>query len=143
MCSTTMILKSNAIYDDILLLSWPDLSFRHASRKDMNCEIRLCGHYEFIDNTLVAIFRHLGALYLLYDSSLMPLADVQVQIEKRGKYIYLHIATDSYKFTIKQKFVSIRNDPTPLIDVEDFNFLIFLSNIIGSQSRQELLYQHC
>ena len=35
MCADTIVLKSNAQYDDIIILNWPDLSFRHVTRQYM------------------------------------------------------------------------------------------------------------
>lgn len=140
MCTDTIFLQSNVKYVDIVILSWPDLSIRHVTRQYMVGEgSDTSGHYEFINNTLVAIFKHSGRLYLLYGNSLMLLDDVHTQLEKDRNVIYLHVTTNENKFTIQQKFTDIRNDPTPMIDVEDFNFLIYLHNMINSKSRQELM----
>ncbi len=140
-----IFLLSHIKYDDVVILNWSNLCISHISMHDLDCQdIRFCGHFEFINSKFLAIFQYLNSLYLLYDNMLMRVDEIEIQLEKSNQVTYLQIFYRNKKLTIEQFFNDIDdNDITPFIDIEDFNFLIFVYNIIKSKFRQKIMFENC
>ncbi len=140
-----ILLLSHVKYDDVVILNWSNLCISHVSMHDLDCEDNhFCGHFEFINSKFLAIFQYLNTLYLLYDNMLMHVDEIEIQLEKHNNTTYLNILDNAKKITLEQIFTDIDDDEiTPFIDIEDFNFLIFVYNIVKSKHRQKIMYENC
>ena len=97
------------------------------------------GWYSFLDGVAIAIFRYQGTLYFVCNDFISPLDELSAQMKFDGTRIYLHIIGNDVDINLEQTYTDISDDPTPFVEPEFYNFLLFINNVINSQERKALM----
>jgi hypothetical protein len=141
-----IILQCQERFDRLAILHWPSLSITDVEREAVQCGEPISGHYSSLGGRFTAFFRCQGDLYLLQErllqiservSSIIEVADneSQLMLLEGGTVIAEIHAVNA------PTVVPISTDPTPFVEEEDFNFLLFVHNVLTSPDRRERIYQ--
>ena len=138
MSSDKIFLFSHDVYNDVALLDWPSLTIHYYSRREMKYKgYIMSGFFSSIEGSSVAFFRQTGSLYLLHCGHLICLDDAQVQMENDGTMVSLYISTTNDNMRLMQEYI-VEYNPFFSIDEEDFNFLIFVYNVMHSSRKDDI-----
>ena len=142
-------LRSNHSFTTLLELDPVSGNNREVSSSDLADKgpERINGFFDFLDGTLVALYALYGNLILRVGTEVIPLVDgVNVALESgisNHTLIVKHgereLASLTYSPTDDQK---IKNDPTPFIEDEDFDFGLFVKNIASNHDRRRVVLEN-
>lgn len=142
-----ILMRSHSKYRDMAVLRWPHLEITYftVSTPDGNAPGPVCGHYSVVDGFIVALFCHAGRLYLLHGQRLLTIDEnARSRVHRDGPNVNLRISGDSFTLELSQEYVPmIENDFTPFVEVEHFNFLVFLHNVLSDRQRQHRMFGNC
>jgi hypothetical protein len=136
-----LYLQSKSKYTAIIMLDPSTGAYQEATR-DSSSNIKINGVYDFLDSVLVALYLHCGSLILRVGEQVIPLVSV-VKISVDGKpserkfsVAYGEGQSLYLKYSVAEM---LKEDMTPFIENEDFDFGLFVSNVLSDPSRREVL----
>jgi hypothetical protein len=109
------------------------------------------GHYATLGRDLVILARVNGLLRLQVGSTVLSIDQDttaryrkypifhSVEIWQRGAKEYII----EFNYPAPDVVVPIENDPTPLVNEEDFDLGLFISNVINDRACQDWIYMGC
>lgn len=143
-----MILQSNDYFDQLAELDPGTGIYRLLSRKQ-NPELTTrppAGGYSMVDGTMLCLYRIEGVLYLrVGDREFKLTDDVTSTLTREDKNGVFRLVQGSnvlfvFKYLLPVHEVSLSLDPTPFIEEEDFDFLLFVHNVLTETGRRHGIY---
>lgn len=107
----------------------------------------ICGFYATLGDKTLAFYLHEDHLYFQVNESYYVIAEnprVELDYKGVGATLRLEIKSDT---TLKISYerpilvVPLEEDPTPFVEEEDFDFGLFIFNILTHQARKERLIE--
>lgn len=143
----TMMLRSYDYYGTVVLAS-DDFDFLKEIPADARSTVTsVCGFYSYGENgPVTAFFYKNGSFHLHVEGHTFDLprdAALRRSLDKSGR-ITLDLEfggrpQTSFTYTPPADRKTFENDPTPFVEDEDFDFSLFLQNVLGNHSRLDLL----
>jgi hypothetical protein len=102
----------------------------------------LHGHYSTLSGNLVMFFRDDDELYVAIGPRRWRAIRSTVCWKKQGSWSVFSVGvpgSDQLSLTYEPEPM-IDNDPTPFIEAEDFDFGLFIINVVNNQQRYETMY---
>lgn len=143
-----MILQSNDYFDQLAELDPGTGIYRLLSRKQ-NPELTArppVGGYSMVDGTMLSLYRIEGVLYLrVGDREFKLTDDVTSTLTREDNNGVFRLVQDGnvlliFKYRLPVPEVSLSLDPTPFIEEEDFDFLLFVHNVLTETGRRHGIY---
>jgi hypothetical protein len=113
-----------------------------------NEEIRICGIFTEIKNKYLSLFREGNKLYFVIDSDIYLIDDTSsVDIKKIEKNKYQLSLFDDDNIVATYDYVKphinpqLGLDPTPFIEEENFDFCLFIKNVVNDKDRRERMFR--
>ena len=106
----------------------------------------LIGHFAYITNERFLFYRWNGDLRLRRgDTPSISLSGVQINWMHSSNNVQVILKKESKIILEKSYFLnprikSIDNDPTPFIEPEDFDFFLFVRNVLADNNRSKIIY---
>lgn len=144
----TVILQSKDEFDQFMELDPGTGEYRFLSRKQYS-ELEampLSGGYSVVDGTIVCLYRTAGFLYLRIGEQEFQVTDDVTSILAREKQFRLFQLVQNGNVLVKFSYHSpvdeglLRIDPTPFVDAEDFDFFLFVHNVLLQDGRRNRVY---
>ena len=145
-----LTLQSKNTYSRLLELSYEDGSYREARRVAVNGvlpTLKINGVFDFLNGILVALYAFGGNLFLrIGDDVIQILGDVRVELEQNGFQSKLTVMRDGRALVLlnypKSASGKIKDDPTPFVDDEDFDFGLFVKNLVSDPKRRNVALEN-
>ncbi|MFZ6775049.1 hypothetical protein ACO0LB_20320 [Undibacterium sp. SXout7W] len=145
-----LTLQSKKTYFRLLELNCEDGSCRETTRRAIDGKflpIKINGVFDFLSEILVALYVSNGAIFLKIGNIVIQIVNGVTVVLDRDKMAstltVVHgsrvLASLSYVCSVDEK---IKDDPTPFIEDEDFDFGLFLKNVISSRERIKVLQEN-
>ena len=135
-------LRNNFEHPVVASVSIRDLShIENVSEGKGAEEDKVNGFYDVVDGMMLAICGVAGRLFIIYGNDMFELSgSSRVDISGSGLRRKLHFAFDGgvsveVPYSVREDMI-IENDPTPMIDDEDFDFGLFISNVCSDVERR-------
>lgn len=141
-----MILQRYTVFDEIADFEPDSGSFAVHSRAAtlQQGEIRVAGHFDYIGEKCILLFRLGGVLYVQLDQQRLTMADHFVEVRAEAAHRVLRISGDHVILEIEYDPPIIDpplvDDLTPFVEEEHFDFGLFITSVSHDHSRQERLY---
>jgi hypothetical protein len=106
----------------------------------------LAGHYAHLDDALIVLYRDGHNLWLKFGDTRVPLhPSSRAEYYRAGARRSLRVQSDSkdlqFTYHLKELDPPLSIDFTPGVEEEDFDFGLFISNVVNNPERQERLYR--
>ena len=115
----------------------------HEAEKSKAPKFETNGVYDFLSHQLVALYTFNGRMFLSIAEHVIPVNDiVSFELNAQGIISTFHLATARSTYSLRYKNSSdqlFEDDLTPFIEAEDFDFGLFIKNILVDQERQARL----
>jgi len=143
-----MLLQSKDEFDKLMELDPDTGAYRFLSRKEHPeiLSLRPSGAFSILNDTMFSLYRNDGLLYFRVGDRTVELTDDVTsaltnennnrifQLIKNGKSeIYLTYLPPVHD-------IPLSADPTPFIEEEDFDFLLFVHKVLSKTSRRNTIY---
>lgn len=143
-----MILQSQDRFDEIavLNLSTGETNFVSKSKHPELASQPTSGWYSVVDNVMCRLYRKEGVLFLGVGKQTFKLLDdvgsrlIRGQDSSTFQLISNGDLLFSFKYNLPKLDVPLKNDPTPFIEEEDFDFLLFVDNVLKDKARRQRIY---
>lgn len=105
----------------------------------------ISGHFDYLGENCVLLFRLAGVLYLQIEHQRMTMADHTIELRSDGGHRVLQVLSDS-KVVVEMTYdppiiePPLSEDPTPFVEEEHFDFGLFLANLSRDQGRKARIY---
>jgi hypothetical protein len=144
-----ILLQSNDSFDELgkLNLDTGEISFLSKSQNPQASCTLIQGHYAKVGDSLVCLYRFDDVLYL-------RIGELQFEITDRVLcYLSRELNNRSFKlisdgkelvnvvYTPVKPEIPLNRDPTPFIEEEDFDFMLFIHNVINNFDRRHRIYR--
>jgi hypothetical protein len=106
-------------------------------------EVRTAGWYQYLQDKLTALYFQEDDFFFRYDNLCVKVEEgITAKSEKEnGQYQFSLYRKDQlilgFKYSVSDYFFESEVDLTPFVEAEDFNWGLFLCNIINSRSRMD------
>lgn len=143
-----MLLQSKDEFDALMELDAITGSHRILSRKQ-HPEITntpVAGGYSVVDTIPACLYRRDNALYFrLGEDECQITDDVESVLAREDGYSLFQLVRNGkllvdFKYRSSPPEVPLRIDPTPFIEEEDFDFLLFVHNVLEQADRRHRVY---
>lgn len=143
-----MILQSNDRFDEMAQFDPATGNYRLLSRK-ANRELvagPITGSYSLVGQTLLALYRQNGDLFVWIGDRTFPVADtVSSTLTVEGAQKVFRLLDNErliaiLKYSPPVRDVPIELDPTPFVEEEDFDFVLFLHHVLTEPGRRKRVY---
>ena len=143
-----MILQSKDNFDNLAELDHDTGAYRFFSRKEQP-ELSLTrpsGVFSFLNGTVSSLYRKDDLLYFRVGDRAVELADdvTSVLTQENNNRVFQLIKNGKAEicFTYQPPVndVPLTADPTPFIEDEDFDFLLFVHNVLTETGRRNRVY---
>lgn len=142
-----LLLRSNRVFKDTLELEPTKGTIRElTSQNKTGAAVKINGFFDKLDGTLVAIYAFSGHLYLrIGEKSIKIINEISVSATGSAQNRRLTVSDDSGELasvTYAIESVSIsETDPTPFMENEDFDFGLFVSNVVSNVERKRVVLE--
>jgi hypothetical protein len=141
-----IVLQSQERYNRLAILHWPSLSITYIEKEAAQGAKPIGGHYSGTGGQFTAFFRYEGDLFVLQE---------RLYRITEGMYSTIEVADDQSRLQLLEgdtvvavvhaynepTIVPLTTDPTPFVEEEHYNFLLFVHNILNSPARRKRIYQ--
>lgn len=145
-----LTLQSKTSYSRLLELSHENGSYSETFRVAVDGAfpaLKINGVFDFLNGVLIALYAFDKNLFLrIGDDVIQLFDDVAVELERgkfQSKLLVIHdgraVAAVNYPSSAKGK---IKDDPTPFIDDEDFDFGLFVRNLVSDRRRRSVALEN-
>ncbi|HKZ78760.1 MAG TPA: hypothetical protein VJ124_10690 [Pyrinomonadaceae bacterium] len=143
-----MILQSQDDFDKVAELDRNTGEYRFLSKKKHPeiAAIPMSGGCSVVNGTMVCLYRTEGVLYLRVGAQEFKLTDdVTAKIAREDKYRVFELLRNgnllvNFKYASASFEVPLELDPTPFIEDEDFDFFLFVHNVLKQTGRRQRVY---
>lgn len=141
-----MILESKDDFDQLAELD-PNGTYLFLSRKQ-HPELTgsPSGGYSMVDGTMVSLYRMDGGLYFRVGEQEFQLTDdvTSTLTREDNKQVFRLVQDGSplliFGYTPQGNEIPLNIDPTPFVEEEDFDFLLFVHNVLTEGGRRRRVY---
>lgn len=142
-----MILQSKDEFDQLMELN-PITGRRQFLSRKQHPEIasmRLSGGYSIVNGMIVCLYRVDNALYFRLGEEEFKIADdaTSILVHENGYRLFQLVQNGNLlvNFRYRSPVYEVSNiDPTPFIDEEDFDFFLFVHNVLNQGDRRHRVY---
>jgi hypothetical protein len=108
---------------------------------------KIQGWYTYSGAYLAMLYVHAGGLYFRSGARTVEItAKSSVALTREGRRCRLEVRTESeqvaFEYTAPRIWPPITEDPTPFVEEADFDFGMFVRNIIADSNRQRRVIEH-
>jgi hypothetical protein len=143
-----MVLQSQDKFDEIAVLnpSTGETNFVSKSKHPELASQTASGWYSIVDNVMCCLYRREGKLFLGVGKRTFELLDdvssrlIRGQGSSNFQLISNGALLFSFEYNPPKLDIPLENDPTPFVEEEDFDFLLFVNNILKDKARRERIY---
>ena len=145
-----LILQSKSKYSRLLELNHSDGTYRETQRIAVDGafpKIKINGVFDFLGETLVALYAIAGYIVLRIGNKVIPLnkgIEVVVNGDLSSRFLRVNqneneVASVRYSISDAPAF---DDDPTPFVESEDFDFGLFAANLASSADRRSVALEN-
>jgi hypothetical protein len=143
-----MILQSSDVFDMLLDLNPESGAYRYLSRKE-HPEIPLTkpsGAFSILNDTMLMLYRKDGVLHFRVGDRTIELGDdvTSSVTSENDNRVFQLIKNGSPEicltYSLPVQEVPLSADPTPFVEEEDFDFLLFVHNVLTNTGRRNRIY---
>ena len=137
-----MILQCHTIFDQLAELNPSLPSIRFLSLKDHpELKASIAGTFSIINAMMMSLHRIDGVLYFRSGNQEFEITDdIRSTLETRRKYRKFRLLKGNNLLVdvkyLTPKFQRLSFDPTPFVEEEDFDFLLFVHNVLTEPGRR-------
>ena len=143
-----MILQSKDEFDEVMELDPITGRQQILSRKARPeiTSIRPSGGYSIVNGVVVCLYRVDSALYFRLGEEEFKITDdaSSILVRENGHRLFQLIENGNllvnFRYRCPANEVPLSIDPTPFIDEEDFDFLLFVHNVLAQDERRHRVY---
>jgi hypothetical protein len=143
-----VILQSKDDFDQLAEFDPGSNTYRFLSRKQYpeSATTSTSGGYSIIDGTMVCLYRMGGVLYFGVADRLFKLTDeVTSTLTREDNKVAFRLFRDGnllfiFEYRPPVCEVPLSTDPTPFIEEEDFDFLLFVHKVLTETGRRHRVY---
>lgn len=143
-----MILQSQDKFDELAVLnpSTGETKFVSKSKHPELASQSTSGWYSIVDNVMCCLYRSERRLFLGVGKQTFELPDDVSSrlIREQGGNTFQLTSNGTLLFSFEYRSpkldIPLENDPTPFVEDEDFDFLLFVHNVLKDKSRRERIY---
>lgn len=112
-----------------------------------SAQIPLVGSYSVIAGERVLFYRWRGELWLRFGSTHpISLQRVKADWSVESGQVDFKLKSDNTtvvarKYPVSRELVDLDQDPTPFVEAEDFDFLLFVRNVLSDSERADRIYR--
>ncbi len=143
-----MILESKDHFDQLAELDPDTGTYRFLSRKEQPelATTQSCGGYSLIDGTMVSLYRVDGVLYFRVGDQNFKLTDdvtskLTREVNKQVFWLLEGGPLFKFEYVPTDQDIPLSMDPTPFVEEEDFDFLLFVHNVLAEPGRRHRVYR--
>jgi hypothetical protein len=143
-----MILESKDEFDQLAELDPITGSYRLLSRR-LHPELKTTppsGGYSIVNDTMLALYRKDGVLYFRAGELEFKLTDdVSSKLTREGNNRVFQLHQDrnllvDLRYSLPEPDIPLTIDPSPFIEEEDFDFFLFVHNVLTQTDRRLRVY---
>ena len=141
-----MILESKDVFDQLAELDPKSGTYRLLSRKEHPELASMSGGFSIIEGTMLSLYRRDGALYFGAADQEFELTDnvtstlTQEDTERVFQLIRDGKSLVRFNYRPPAPEVPLNIDPTPFVEEEDFDFLLFVHEVLTRSGRRHRVY---
>lgn len=144
-----MILQSNDRFDEIAQFDPVTGNYQLLSKK-ANHELvnaPISGSYSIVGQILLALYRKNGDLYVWIDTKAFPISDTvsSALIQEGDQRVFRLLDNErliaTFRYLPSVSEVPMELDPTSFVEEEDFDFVLFIHNVLTDPGRRERVYK--
>lgn len=143
-----MLLQSKDEFDRLMELDPDTGAFRFLSRKEHPeiSSVPASGAFSILNGTPLSLYRNDGLLYFRVGDRTIELRDdvTSSLTNEDNNRVFELLKNGQSKISITYRppahRVPLSADPTPFIEEEDFDFLLFVHNVLTKASRRKGIY---
>ena len=143
-----MILQSNDRFDELVEFDRDSGSYELLSSEENPklSGVRIAGSYSRFGQTMVSLYRANGNLFLrIGDQEFEITADVYSTIEEDAgqrifRLFHKEALSIAFKYSTPVTEVPTQSDPTPFVEEEHFDFLLFVHHVLVQPDRRDRVY---
>ena len=144
-----MILQSTDEFDKLVELDLESGACQFLSRKEHPeiSSLQPSGAFSILDDTMFSLYRNDSLLYFRAGNRVVELTDdVTSSLTKKNKIRAFQLVKNgepeiSLTYPAPELEVPLALDPTPFIEEEDFDFLMFVHNVLTDSNRRNTIYR--
>ena len=143
-----MLLQSNDDFDELIELNTLTNQIVYFSkRRDKLAYEKIQGRYSIINNHFLGFYRDKNLLHFrLDDQDFILEENIKFSFTFSGSDRLIHISSEnetlsSYSYSLKDAIIPLEQDITPFIEAEDFDFGLFVFNVIQNAHRRGEIFQ--
>jgi hypothetical protein len=136
-----MFLQSKGKFDEIAELL-PQMGVRFLSKTSMSGSVHTQGSYSRLDGRWLAIYVDEGKLMLRCDQEVFPVTATTRSVFRRAEQKHVFRLLDGERLLFCLEYTApridppLQFDPTAFVEEEDFDFALFLHNVLASPGRR-------
>ncbi|HEX6715739.1 MAG TPA: hypothetical protein VF088_01435 [Pyrinomonadaceae bacterium] len=143
-----MILQSKDEFDEVMELDRVTGRYRTLSRKQHSeiMSIRPSGGYSIVNGILVCLYRVDNGLYFRLGEEDYKITDTvtSILVRENGYRLFQLMQNENLLVNFRYRSplyeVPLNMDPTAFIDEEDFDFFLFVHNVLAQGDRRYRVY---
>jgi hypothetical protein len=142
-----MILACHDIFDQLADLDPGSPSVRFLSRKDHpELSASIVGRFSIINEMMVSLYRINGVLYFRIGDQEFELTDnVSSTLETDGNNRDFQLLKSEevlvdLRYLTRESEIPLSIDPTPFVEEEHFDFLLFVHNVLTQPGRRDRVW---
>lgn len=143
-----MILESKDDFDQLAAFDPSTGTYRLLSRKQHSelTNIPASGSYSIVNGAMLSLYRRGGVLYLRVGDLEFKLTDdvTSTLIQEGDNRLFQLIRSGNLLYVVRYvppvPEVALRIDPTPFVEEEDFDFLLFVHKVLTEAGRRHRVY---
>ena len=141
-----LLLRSNRVFKDVVELDPSTGTFRQVAGEKNVATLKVNGFFEKLNGTFVALYASSGQLFLSVEKNVIKITEgvtATVTGGARNRLLKIsdengELASIAYAIDNSSRFVG---DQTPFVENEDFDFGLFISNIVTSAVRRNVVLE--
>ena len=104
------------------------------------------GGYSIVNGVMCSLYKVGGGLYLRVGEQALEITDeVEARLDRSPKKHTFQLLRDGkllleFIYSPPKSDIPLADDPTPFIEEEDFDFLLFVTNVLKDKSRRQRVY---
>jgi len=143
-----MILQSKDEFDEVMELD-PITGRQQLLSRKRHPEItgmRPSGGYSIVNGTIVCLYRVDSTLYFRLGEEEFKITDdaTSVLVREDGYRLFQLVQNGNllvnFRYRCPVNEIPLSTDPTPFMDEEDFDFLLFVHNVLAQDERRHRVY---
>lgn len=142
-----LLLQSSDRFTEMMKLDPDTREVRFVSRGDVAEPDRISGAYARVGDRLACLYRSCDRLFFSLDGKAIELGeDTSAHFRRRGETRVLTVRREEltliqWEYRLPPLDPPLEEDPTPFVEAEDFDFGLFVSNVVNDKARKDRIFR--